>query len=953
MQKKYIYSIRKFKAVGLASAVIGLSFMGTITASASSGNDQIGSDRIATSTVFLNDEQSTVDYNNGHRPLTKEDGIAIQEGLLRPEGDYIKERESRAKNQELSIPAADMGIDLRTPINRFVRQAEARPQPQGNIIYVKNSGDGDGSSSSSSLSDLSLAVNKAKDGDTIRLSGDLTQRTPLIISKSVTIDSENPSYSLTINEDLTFEKSAVLGNNLLLSAVGESNKSLKLIFQDNVTIHENINTEISSRQQDQRPTLVLEPKPNKTVQASIRGGIFDKLSTIGEGTSQVEVSNKGQFRNGVETHKGITNLTSKQNKLTRFVANGGTLNVTFDTAQPALVNLYNINDLSLKNGSSVSVASPDDDYYDVAPIKGTVTLDSGTVFDARDNSFNFQTLKGSGTYKFDKSETLTVQSLDSGPIIEVSSLNLAYDKKTYVTVTSNGEAAKVSLVTRGVDLVKTETEYKYTTDNPKLPERNENQQENDEPEMTAPADSELEENNPKTPEKTVQEPINQEMPQNQSSESVVTQTDQANGTLTEQGQSSDNEKSQPTSAENSQQLGNEVAPPTLILVPENPSLNSSESSEELIQKNSKPKQDILKIDAYAIPDTAPIETEKPVGIHPEITAIPDTAPIETEKTVGIHPEITAIPDTAPIETEKPVGIHPEITAIPDTAPIETEKPVGIHPEITAIPDTAPIETEKPVGIHPEITAIPDTAPIETEKPVGIHPEITAIPDTAPIETEKTVSVHPEITAIPDTAPIETEKTVGIHPEITAIPDTAPIETEKPVGIHPEITAIPDTAPIETEKTVSVHPEITAIPDTAPIETEKPVGIHPEITAIPDTAPIETEKPVGIHPEITAIPDTVPIETEKTVSVHPEITAIPDTEDAQSKVPNGLGVTTSNPLQSVINYAPVDILSMKQKTKEATLPSTGETNSSLLAAYGVIGLISGLGLVARKKRGDDA
>ncbi|MFU2163414.1 LPXTG cell wall anchor domain-containing protein, partial [Streptococcus pluranimalium] len=62
--------------------------------------------------------------------------------------------------------------------------------------------------------------------------------------------------------------------------------------------------------------------------------------------------------------------------------------------------------------------------------------------------------------------------------------------------------------------------------------------------------------------------------------------------------------------------------------------------------------------------------------------------------------------------------------------------------------------------------------------------------------------------------------------------------------------------------------------------------------------------------------------------------------------------TPTSYQPVVNYAPVDTLSIKHKAKEVTLPSTGETNSSLLAAYGALGLIAGLGLVARKKRRDD-
>ncbi|MFU2164997.1 LPXTG cell wall anchor domain-containing protein, partial [Streptococcus pluranimalium] len=130
-------------------------------------------------------------------------------------------------------------------------------------------------------------------------------------------------------------------------------------------------------------------------------------------------------------------------------------------------------------------------------------------------------------------------------------------------------------------------------------------------------------------------------------------------------------------------------------------------------------------------------------------------------------------------------------------------------------------------------------------------------------------------------------------------------------------------------------------------------------------PVRVEKD-GDEPVVTTVPVKVQRDTDgdgtpDKTDTDDDNDGIPDDQDTNPKATDKLTVTPSpeskatqaNPYQPVVNYAPVDTLSIKQKAKEtATLPSTGETNSSLLAAYGALGLMAGLGLVARKKRRDD-
>ncbi|MGX7776999.1 Rib/alpha-like domain-containing protein [Streptococcus pluranimalium] len=245
---------------------------------------------------------------------------------------------------------------------------------------------------------------------------------------------------------------------------------------------------------------------------------------------------------------------------------------------------------------------------------------------------------------------------------------------------------------------------------------------------------------------------------------------------------------------------------------------------------------------------------------------------------------------------------------------------------------------------------------EEEKEVQIPVKVTV---TTP-NGEEIKDVVVPVTVLRDTDGDGIPDKTDTDDDNDGIPDTEDAQSKVPNGLGVTVDnsqTVPDKKAVTSVKVVTPskpNSVITSIP-TNGLEIDKDgnlVGIPTDVPYNSDEETAKVKIPVTVENPADA---KTPFTTTVTVTVLRDTDGdgIPDTEDAQSKVPNGLGVTTSNPYQPVVNYAPVDTLSIKQKAKEtATLPSTGETNSSLLAAYGALGLMAGLGLVARKKRRDD-
>ncbi|HFI2432594.1 TPA: ZmpA/ZmpB/ZmpC family metallo-endopeptidase, partial [Streptococcus suis] len=317
------------------------------------------------------------------------------------------------------------------------------------IIYVKNGGNGQGLTEDTPMGSLAEALQKATDGTIIKLVGNATERTPLVINKAVTIESDNRENAIIFNESIQISNNVTL-RNLSIHALTESNVPGNIYIDGQVTM-DNVSTLISNRQSDKRPSLIVGSSADTTDkrESSLKilntnETVFDKMTV--QNAADIAIANGTQIKNSVEvTTPSPVVITSESNQVNKFQApETNQVTLIFNNSKASNVELKNISNLIVKNNSFISLNS-----QSLNPIQQALTVETGSQINLGDLEARFQSLKGDGILEFTDKGQLSIQDVSGHATIHFKRNDMdfsASDGKTFVAVASKKDGLTVKLI---------------------------------------------------------------------------------------------------------------------------------------------------------------------------------------------------------------------------------------------------------------------------------------------------------------------------------------------------------------------------------------------------------------------------------------------------------------------------------------------------------------------------
>ncbi|HFR3255589.1 TPA: G5 domain-containing protein, partial [Streptococcus suis] len=320
---------------------------------------------------------------------------------------------------------------------------------QSDIIYVKNGGNGQGLTEDTPMGSLAEALQKATDGTIIKLVGNATERTPLVINKAVTIESDSSENAIIFNESIQISNNVTL-RNLSIHALTESNVPGNIYIDVQVTM-DHVSTLISNRQTDKRPSLIIGSSADTTDkrESSLKilntnETVFDKMTV--QNAADIAIANGTQIKNGVEvTTPSPVTITSESNQVNKFQApETNQVTLIFNNSKASNVELKNISNLIVKNNSFISLNS-----QSLNPIQQALTVETGSQINLGDLEARFQSLKGDGILGFTDKGQLALQDLDGQATIQFKRKDMNFsesDGKTFVTIASKQSGLSVKLI---------------------------------------------------------------------------------------------------------------------------------------------------------------------------------------------------------------------------------------------------------------------------------------------------------------------------------------------------------------------------------------------------------------------------------------------------------------------------------------------------------------------------
>ncbi|HFR3660025.1 TPA: G5 domain-containing protein [Streptococcus suis] len=320
---------------------------------------------------------------------------------------------------------------------------------QSDIIYVKNGGNGQGLTEDTPMGSLAEALQKATDGTIIKLVGNATERTPLVINKAVTIESDSSENAIIFNESIQISNNVTL-RNLSIHALTESNVPGNIYIDGQVTM-DHVSTLISNRQTDKRPSLIIGSSADTTDkrESSLKilntnETVFDKMTV--QNAADIAIANGTQIKNGVEvTTPSPVTITSESNQVNKFQAPAtNQVTLIFNNSKASNVELKNISNLIVKNNSFISLNS-----QSLNPIQQALTVETGSQINLGDLEARFQSLKGDGILGFTDKGQLALQDLDGQATIQFKRKDMNFsesDGKTFVTIASKQSGLSVKLI---------------------------------------------------------------------------------------------------------------------------------------------------------------------------------------------------------------------------------------------------------------------------------------------------------------------------------------------------------------------------------------------------------------------------------------------------------------------------------------------------------------------------
>ncbi|HEL1973523.1 TPA: G5 domain-containing protein [Streptococcus suis] len=319
---------------------------------------------------------------------------------------------------------------------------------QSDIIYVKNGGNGQGLTEDTPMGSLAEALQKATDGTIIKLVGNATERTPLVINKAVTIESDSSENAIIFNESIQISNNVTL-RNLSIHALTESNVPGNIYIDGQVTM-DHVSTLISNRQTDKRPSLIIGSSADTTDkrESSLKilntnETVFDKMTV--QNAADIAIANGTQIKNGVEvTTPSPVTITSESNQVNKFQApETNQVTLIFNGSKASNVELNHIANLILKHPSSISLSS-----QSITPIQQTLAIENGSRLNLGDLAVHLQSLTGDGMLEFTDKGQLSIQDVSGHATIHFKRNDIdfsASDGKTFVAVASKKDGLSVKL----------------------------------------------------------------------------------------------------------------------------------------------------------------------------------------------------------------------------------------------------------------------------------------------------------------------------------------------------------------------------------------------------------------------------------------------------------------------------------------------------------------------------
>ena len=326
----------------------------------------------------------------------------------------------------------------------------------------------------------------------------------------------------------------------------------------------------------------------------------------------------------------------------------------------------------------------------------------------------------------------------------------------------------------------------------------------------------------------------------------------------------------------------------------------------------------------------------------------DTPDPKDNITPGNYPEGATFEYDTPVDTSKP-GKKEAVVIVKDKDGKEIVRvPVVVNvvePKVTPIivPERTKL-TKKDVEKHIEIPGVTGWEIVGEPElpetfPAGVRPSATV---TVKLPNGKTIKVEVPVIATPTVTPI-------VVPQGTTI---TPDDVKKHVNIPKEsgweiieVGEIPTTETPGEKTAVKVK---VKLPTGEIIELEVPVKVTPNNSLIPQTEPSpatpapqtpQTPQPAGPTAPEQPVTPTEPGQPATPNQTQPAAPAQADTTVATDTTAQPVSATTAKPATP------------KYVEGQKELPNTGTEDHASLAALGLLGVLSGFGLVARKKKED--
>ena len=333
--------------------------------------------------------------------------------------------------------------------------------------------------------------------------------------------------------------------------------------------------------------------------------------------------------------------------------------------------------------------------------------------------------------------------------------------------------------------------------------------------------------------------------------------------------------------------------------------------------------------------------------------------IPTTTTPGTKPVVSVeiqLPHGRKITVDVPVIVTPTVRQIvvPQGTPITPDDVKG-HIDLPKEPgweivEVGEIPTTIPAGVKPSVKVkvkVPTGEIIEVDVPVIVTPKVTPIVvEVGTPITEEDVKKKvdlPEGWEIVEVGEIPTTETPGTKPVVKVkvkLPDGRIITVEVPVTVTPKDTP--------AKPTVETKPIVVAVGDSV---TKEDVELHidlPKGAEIVEIGEIPTTETPGEKPSVKVkvkLPSGEIVEVDVPVIVTPKVTPTPRPEK-----PSTTEVTV-NPATPETAKTSDSTEVKKSKDDSKVLPNTGTKGNASLLGLGILGALSGFGLLGRKKKED--